>query len=150
MARVSGRAANSSRGFADPVLNGYVTIPWNSLDHWFEEDEEVLVHPRDPFVRVDALQSSRHVRVERDGHLLAESDSPILVFEPGLPTRHYLPERDVDPVPLADSDLQTGCPYKGFASYRDVLLDGRRHPSLFWYYQAQFREVPDQGISRAI
>jgi uncharacterized protein (DUF427 family) len=107
------------------------------------QDEEVFVHPRDPFVRVDALQSSRHVRVERNGHLLAESDSPIMVFETGLPTRYYLPERDVDPSLLADSDLQTGCPYKGFASYRDVLLNGRRHRSLFWSYQAPFREVTE-------
>ena len=79
VALISGRAATPSsqaRGFADPDLAGYITIPWDSLDHWFEEDEEVFVHPRDPFVRVDALKSSRHVRVERDGHLLAESDSP--------------------------------------------------------------------------
>src|ERR1700758_4821604 len=57
-------SASQARGFADPDLDGYITIPWDSLDHWFEEDEEVFVHPRDPFVRVDALQSSRHVRVE--------------------------------------------------------------------------------------
>jgi uncharacterized protein (DUF427 family) len=75
------------------------------------------------------------------GQLLAESDSPILVFETGLPARYYLPGRDVDPSLLADSDLQTGCPYKGFASYRDVLLGGRRHRGLFWSYQAPFREV---------
>ena len=98
VALVSGPAdASRARRFADPDLDGYVTIPWDSLDHWYEEDEEVFVHPRDPFVRVDALKSSRHVRVERDGHLLAESGSPILVFETGLPTRYYLPERDVDP-----------------------------------------------------
>ena len=145
-ALVPGPAATSTsqaRGFADPGLEGYITIPWESLDHWFEEDEEVYVHPRDPFVRVDALKSSRHVRVERDGHLLAESDSPLLVFETGLPTRYYLPQSDVDPSLLADSDLRTGCPYKGFASYRDVLLNGHRHPGLFWYYQAPFREVSE-------
>jgi len=142
VALVSGPAdASRARRLADPDLDGYVTIPWDSLDHWYEEDEEMFVHPRDPFVRVDALKSSRHVRVERDGHLLAESGSPILVFETGPPTRYYLPERDVDPSLLADSDLQTGCPYKGFASYRDVVLDGRRYPGLFWSYQAPFREV---------
>jgi uncharacterized protein (DUF427 family) len=140
---VAPAAVSQARGFADPDLDGYITIPWDSLDRWFEEDEEVFVHPRDPFVRVDALKSSRHVRVERDGHLLAESDSPIVVFETGLPTRYYLPEHDVDPSPLADSDLQTGCPYKGFASYRDVVLNGRRHPGLFWYYQAPFKEASE-------
>ena len=141
VALASGSVTSQARGFADPDLDGYITIPWDSLDRWFEEGEEVFVHPRDPFVRVDALQSSRHVRVERDGRLLAESDSAILVFETGLPTRYYLPERDVDPSLLADSDLQTGCPYKGIASYRDVLLNGRRHRGLFWSYQAPFREA---------
>lgn len=46
--------------------------------------------------------------------------------------RYYIPESDVDGSVLADSDLHTGCPYKGIASYRDVVIDGRRHPNLFW------------------
>jgi uncharacterized protein (DUF427 family) len=129
------------RHIDDPDLAGYVTLPWEALEHWHEEDEEVFVHPRDPFVRVDALRSTRHVRVERDGHPLAESDAPILVFETGLPTRYYLPEADVDSSLLAESDLHTGCPYKGFASYRDVMIDGRRHPNLFWSYPTPFKEV---------
>ena len=132
-----------ARTFDDPDLAGYVTVAWDAVEHWYEEEEEVFVHPRDPFVRVDALSSSRHVRVERDGHQLAESDSPVLVFETGLPTRYYLPESDVDASVLADSDLHTGCPYKGFASYRDVVLDGRRHPGLFWYYEAPFNDVSE-------
>ena len=57
----------------------------------------------------------------------------VLVWEPGK----KVPILRVPP----DSDLQTGCPYKGFASYRDVVLDGRRHRGLFWSYQASFREV---------
>jgi uncharacterized protein (DUF427 family) len=118
-----------------------VTVAWDSLDHWYEEDEEVFVHPRDPFVRVDTLKSSRHVRVERDGHVLAESTAPVLLFETGLPTRYYLPESDVDGSLLTESELETGCPYKGFASYRDVTLDDRRHPNLFWSYQRPFREA---------
>jgi uncharacterized protein (DUF427 family) len=81
------------------------------------------------------------VRVERDGHLLGESDAPVLVYETGLPTRYYLPETDVDASLLEGSDLETGCPYKGFASYRNVVVDGRRHPNLFWYYQAPVNEV---------
>jgi uncharacterized protein (DUF427 family) len=132
-----------TRTFEDPDLDGYVAVPWDAIEHWYEEDEEVFVHPRDPFVRVDALRSSRHVQVERDGHRLADTHAPILVFETGLPTRYYVPEDDVDGSVLADSDLHTGCPYKGFASYRDVVLNGRRHPSLFWYYAAPFAEVSE-------
>ena len=140
-----GAACLGARTFDDPDLAGYVAVTWDAVEHWYEEEEEVFVHPRDPFVRVDALRSSRHVRVERDSHQLAESDRPVLVFETGLPTRYYLPERDVEPSVLTDSDLQTGCPYKGFASYRDVVLDRRRHRNLFWYYKAPFNEVSEIG-----
>ena len=136
-----GASLPEARVFDDADLERYLTIPWDALDHWYEEDEEMFVHPRDPFVRLDALRSSRRVRVERDGGLLAETDAPILLFETGLPTRYYLPERDVDASVLADSDLRTGCPYKGIASYRDVVLGRRRHPNLFWYYTAPFAEV---------
>ena len=134
-------AAAEARGFDDPDLDGYVSVSWGAAEHWYEEDEEVFVHPRDPFVRVDAIKSSRHVRVERDGRLLAESGEPVLVFETGLPTRYYLPERDVDASLLSDSDLQTGCPYKGLASYNDVTIDGQEHRGLFWYYPAPLHEV---------
>ena len=90
----------------------------------------MFVHPRDPFVRVDAIKSSRRVRVGRDGRRFAESGEPILVFETGLPTRYYLPERDVDASLLSDSDLQTSCTYKGFASYHDVTTDAASRGSL--------------------
>jgi uncharacterized protein (DUF427 family) len=82
------------------------------------------------------------VRVERAGHLLAESDGAILVYETDLSTRYYLPQRDVK-APLLASDRQTGCPYKGFASYHDVVIDDRRHPDLFWSYQEPFPDVAD-------
>jgi uncharacterized protein (DUF427 family) len=134
-------SAEGLREFDDPDIAGYVTVAWDALDHWYEEDEEVFIHPRDPFVRVDALKSSRHVRVERDGHLLAESDAPVLLFETGRPTRYYLKPSDLDESLLEDSELQTGCPYKGYASYHDVVMGGRRHPSLFWYYRRPFAEV---------
>jgi uncharacterized protein (DUF427 family) len=139
--RTSDADSPGVRQFDDPDLDGYVTLAWDAIEHWYEEDEEVFVHPRDPFVRVDALHSSRHVRVERDGKVLADSDNAILVFETGLPTRYYLPERDVEASLLAASDRQTGCPYKGFASYRDVILGDHSHPGLFWYYESPFDEV---------
>jgi uncharacterized protein (DUF427 family) len=81
--------------------------------------------------------------VERDGHVLAESQSPILLFETGLPTRYYLPPADVDASLLEQSDHRTGCPYKGFASYWHVVLDGQRHPNLFWFYSDPLPEVAD-------
>lgn len=125
----------------DPGLDGYVTVPWDAVDQWYEEDEEIFVHPRDPFVRVDVLRSSRHVRVERDGHPIAESHAPLVLFETGLPPRYYLPLDDVDASLLEPSDHETRCPYKGVAAYHHVVIGGRRHENLLWHYPEPLREV---------
>ena len=83
---------------------------WDSLDAWFEEDEQVFVHPRDPYTRVDALRSTRTVRVELEGVVLAESSSSVLVFETGLPTRYYLNRPEVDFTRLAPAGTVAACP----------------------------------------
>jgi uncharacterized protein (DUF427 family) len=131
---------------ADPDLAGYVILDFRGFDAWYEEDEPVLGHPRDPFHRVDMRRSSRHVRVERNGELLAESSRPTLLFETGLPTRFYLPREDV----LADlrpSARQTYCPYKGQASYWSVEVAGRLHPDLAWSYEDPLRDAaPVAGL----
>lgn len=116
-------------------LPGYVALAWEALDSWFEEDEEVFVHPRSPYVRVDALRSSRHVRVELDGLLLAESTAPVLVFETGLPTRYYVDRTDVRIEHLEPSDTETPCPYKGRTSaYWSVRAAAELHVDLAWTY----------------
>ena len=74
---------------------GTARFDWDALDAWYEEDEQVFVHPRSPYVRVDALRSHRHLRVSLDGMTLAESTTPVLVFETGLPTRYYVDRTDV-------------------------------------------------------
>ena len=129
--------------YDDPDLEGYVTVAWKALDRWLEEDEEVVVHPRDPFHRVDALRSSRHVRAEIDGTVIAESERPVVLFETGLPPRYYLPREDVDEKLLEPSPMHTGCPYKGVASYFHVVLDGARHTNLLWYYPEPLAAVAE-------
>ncbi|MEU2614700.1 DUF427 domain-containing protein [Micromonospora sp. NPDC007271] len=121
---------------AAPGLADTIRFDWAALDGWFEEDEEVFVHPRNPYARVDALRSSRSVRVELAGTVLAESTSPVLVFETGLPTRYYLDRTDVDFRHLVPSDTTTSCPYKGRTSgYWSVRVDGTVHPDLAWSYR---------------
>jgi uncharacterized protein (DUF427 family) len=71
----------------DPDLAGYLVLDWDAFDSWWEEDEEVLGHPHDPFDRIDCLQSSRHVVVSLDGVVLADSSRPVLLFETPLPVR---------------------------------------------------------------
>lgn len=109
-----------TRRWDDAELQGYVRVPWSDADHWYEEDEEVFVHPRDPFKRVDAIRSSRHVVVTIGGEVVADSHRPVLVFETSLPTRHYFPRDDVRMDLLEPSARKTGCAYKGTASYWSV------------------------------
>ncbi|MGC0318157.1 DUF427 domain-containing protein [Kitasatospora acidiphila] len=126
-----------------PGLSGTVRFTWAALDAWYEEDEQVFVHPRNPYVRVDALRSTRTVRVERNGVVLAESSSPVLVFETLLPTRYYLNRTDVDFSRLEPSDTVTRCPYKGTTSgYWSARIGDRLHPDLAWCYDFPTREVP--------
>jgi uncharacterized protein (DUF427 family) len=121
---------------------------WEALDAWYEEDEEVFVHPRDPYTRVDALRSTRHVRVELDGTVLAESASPVLVFETGLPTRFYLNRTEVDFTHLTATGTVTGCPYKGTTSgYWTARVNGKTHPDIAWSYDFPTRQLlPIAGL----
>ncbi|MGI8665062.1 MAG: DUF427 domain-containing protein, partial [Jatrophihabitans sp.] len=117
--------------YTDGAFAGLVRFDWQALQAWFEEDEQVFVHPRDPYTRVDSLRSTRTVRVELDGLLLAESSSPVLVFETGLPTRYYLPRTEVKVAHLVPSDTVTACPYKGTTSeYWLVVRPRARLPRL--------------------
>ena len=108
---------SAARVFDDgegPVA-GLVRFEWDCVD-WFEEDEPIVGHPRNPYARIDALRSHRHVTVELDGVILAETHSPILLFETGLPTRYYIDRSDVHFDHLVPTDTETLCPYKGVTS----------------------------------
>ena len=124
-----------------PWLAGHVAFDWNAMDAWFEEDEEVFVHPRDPYHRIDVLASSRHVRVSLDGTLLAESSRPKLLFETGLPVRYYLPREDVRTGHLEPSGTITRCPYKGTAGYWSVRAGGRLAEDVVWTYDEPFHDA---------
>ena len=115
--------------FDDPDLAGLVLVPFDAADKWLEEDEVMLGHARDPFARIDVRQSSRHVRVEKHGQLLAESNRPVLLFENGLPIRYYLPREDIVAA-IEESDRHSICPYKGVASY--FTVGGNK--DIAWYY----------------
>ena len=119
---------------ADPGLAGYVVVDFGSFDAWYEEDERNVAHPRDPFHRIDVLPSSRHVRVEPDGHVLAESSRPAVLFETMLPARYYLPPDDIR-VELTPSSTRTWCAYKGQASYWSAAAGDRVVPDLAWAYE---------------
>lgn len=121
-------------------LRDHVRLDFPAMDAWFEEDEEIFVHPRNPYTRVDILSSSRHIRVEIDGVTVAESTQPRLLFETGLPTRYYLPKTDVRLDLLERSDTITRCPYKGEAEYWSVRLGDKLHEDVAWFYRMPLPE----------
>jgi uncharacterized protein (DUF427 family) len=143
VARVGLRAGDverkgAGRRFVESTIPGIVDtirFDWAALDAWYEEDEQVFVHPRNPYSRVDALRSGRTVRIELDGLVLAESSAPVAVFETGLPPRWYLERTAVDFTHLRPSDTETACPYKGRTTgYWSVQTSEALYPDLAWTY----------------
>lgn len=124
-----------------PPLNGYLAFDWDAMDRWLEEDEELVGHVRDPYHRVDVLDSSRHVKVSLDGVVLAETERPKALYETGLPVRWYIPPEDVYLEHLVHSDTRTTCAYKGRASTLSVRLDGEVRDDLVWTYPDPRRDA---------
>lgn len=139
----SARAENAAWHFPNSPfeeLRGYIRLDWHSMDAWFEEEEEVFVHPRDPYTRVDILPSSRRVEVTIDGVTVADSTHPTVLFETGLPPRYYLPKVDVRLDLLRDSATTSACPYKGFARYWSVDTGKAVATDVLWSYPTPFLE----------
>jgi uncharacterized protein (DUF427 family) len=121
-------------------LRGLIRLDWNAMDAWFEEDEEVFVHPRNPYTRIDALASSRHVEVIINGVTVADSTHPTVLFETGLPPRYYLPKVDVRLDLLRESPRTSACPYKGFARYWSVDAGTGIAEDVVWSYPTPLPE----------
>jgi uncharacterized protein (DUF427 family) len=126
----------------DPDLEGYVVLDFAAFDSWWEEDEPNLGHPRDPFHRIDVLHSSRHVRIELDAEVLAESSCTYLLFETMLPVRFYFAREHVV-AELVPSQRRTTCAYKGHATYFSPVVAGSPVPDLGWTYEAPLREAAE-------
>jgi uncharacterized protein (DUF427 family) len=131
---------NSYEQSPHPKLRDAIRLEWHAMDAWFEEDEQVFTHPRDPYTRVDILPSSRHLRVEVDGVTVAESHKPTLLFETRLPVRYYLPKSHVRMGLLTATDSVTHCPYKGQAEYWSVRTGDEVRADLAWSYRTPLPE----------
>ena len=132
-------AENAVWGYPEPLESSplpadHVAFYDGKMDAFFEEDEEVFAHPRDPYHRVDVKDSSRRVRVTVNGEVVAETGRPKILAETGLPVRYYFPPEDVSTELLAESETRTQCPYKGVASYWSVEVGGGRIEDVAWSY----------------
>jgi len=128
--------------FSTGNVAGLVKVEWKAMDGWFEEDEQIFMHPKDPYKRCDVLQSSRHIRVELNGVELANTHKPRLLFETGLRMRTYIPVTDCRVDLFENSTLTTGCPYKGEANYYSIRLpNGDVTKDIVWFYRTPLIEV---------
>ncbi|MDP9444911.1 MAG: DUF427 domain-containing protein, partial [Actinomycetota bacterium] len=132
----------------EPHLEGYVHVAWDAVDAWFEEDEQVFVHVRDPYHRIDVVPTTRHVTVSLDGTVLAESTRVRGLYETGLPIRWYFPRDDVRTDLLARSDTVTHCPYKGAATHWSAVLEQRVVADVAWSYDAAVRREAEDVAGR--
>lgn len=138
--RVGDRTAdNAAFTFRNPTGDGprldeYVAFDWNAMDAWFEEDEEVFVYARDPYKRIDVLESSRHIQVVIDDVVIADTKRPRLLLETGLPTRYYMPKHDARLELLEPSDTVSRCPYKGTAHHYSIKIGADLHKDVVWTY----------------
>ena len=145
--RVLAGAATRHDDSPIPELLDRVKIDFDAVDRWFEEDVEVFSEPKNPYVRVDALPSSRHVRVVFNGAVVAETQKPTILYETGVAPRYYIPAVDVRLDLLNPAERKTSCPYKGFASYWSVVVDGVEATESAWSYPTPFREAqPAAGM----
>ena len=135
--KVANNAAFTSRNPRGngPKLEDYIAFAWDKMDAWFEEDEEVFVYARDPYKRVDVLQSSRHIKVVVDGIVVGDTRRPWLLFETGLPNRYYMLKHDARMDLLEQSDTVTRCPYKGQAHLYSIKVGDKLHDGLAWIYR---------------
>ena len=138
---------NAAWGYPDPfgdvvAIKDFIAFYWDRVDHWYEEDEEIFVHPRDPYKRVDVIASSRHVQVILGGETVADTRRGRFLFETRLPTRYYIPPENVRMDLLVPSDKVTACPYKGKARYYSAKIGGQRFPDIVWSYPEPIPECP--------
>jgi uncharacterized protein (DUF427 family) len=122
---------------SEPVaeLDGYVCVPWAAVDAWYEEDDEVVGHPRNPYHRIDCLRTSRRVQIEVEGATLVDGPASIALYETGLEPRLYVNREQIRMDLLHPSETTTYCPYKGTASYWTARVDGAEHADVAWCYE---------------
>ncbi|WP_116809793.1 DUF427 domain-containing protein [Steroidobacter cummioxidans] len=140
------RYENAALTYDEPLpgtetLADHVGFVWRKADEWLEEEETIYQHPRDPYHRVDALPSSRHIRIELGGEVIADTRRPVIVYETGLRPRYYIPRTDVREEFLERTNRHTRCPYKGEASYWSASIGGRTYDNIVWAYPHTFPGV---------
>jgi len=138
-------AENAAWSYESPIaheaIKGHLAFDWKAMDSFWEEETELLAHPRNPFIRIDTLPSGRRIRVTAAGQELADTTRAVILYETGLPARYYIPAADVAMDLFSDSPTRSHCPYKGVAAYKSLTLGGAERADVAWYYSDPRPEV---------
>ncbi len=87
-----------------------------------------------------------HVTVSRGSVVIAESDQALELHEANHPPVFYIPIADLDQHLLRANENHTYCPYKGEASYYDVIpADDEILDGAVWYYPEPYTAVEAIG-----
>ena len=130
----------------EPEAPGHVRVPWDAVEAWYEEDEQVFFHPRNPYHRVDCVRTSRRLRVEVAGVVLVDTTETLGVYETALDPKLYV-RRDQVGAELVASPTTSYCPYKGTASYWSAVVGGTTVADVAWSYEDPLPEsLPIKGL----
>ena len=132
--------ATHVRSEVDPEAEGYVRVAWDAVDSWYEEEEQVFMHPRNPYHRVDCIPTTRRLRVVLGGVVIVDTSQTIGVYETGLAPRLYVDRGQLLADVLRPSTTTTYCPYKGTASYWSALVGDKVRPDVAWSYETPHAE----------
>jgi uncharacterized protein (DUF427 family) len=134
-------------GEPEAAAPGHMRVPWGAVSEWFEEEEQVFGHPRNPYHRVDCVKARRRLRVDAAGEVLVDTDDVIGVYETALAPRLYVRREFVRMDLLVPSTTTTYCPYKGTATYRSAAVGGRIVEDVAWSYEDPLAEcIPIAGL----
>jgi uncharacterized protein (DUF427 family) len=131
----------------EPAVDGYVHVRWSAVDEWYEEDELLVGHPRNPYHRIDILRSSRQLRVEVAGVTIVDTADTLVLYETSLDPKLYVDRSTVTNCELVASDKTTYCPYKGTTTYWNAVVDAAVIPDVAWSYDDPYPEsTPIAGL----
>ena len=120
---------------AEPEADGYVHVPWDTVDEWYEEGRRLVSYPPNPYHRIDCRPTRRRLRVEVEGVVLVDTDDTVILFETSLAPKLYVAPGLVRTDLLRPSATRTYCNYKGFASYWDAVVGDEVVPDVAWSYE---------------
>lgn len=126
---------------AEPEAPGYVRVPWDAVDEWYEEGRRLVHYPPNPYHRVDCRPTTRRLRAVLADTALTDTDDTVIVFETSLAPRLYVSPEHVRTDLLKRSATSSYCNYKGYATYWTAVVDGTEVEDVAWSYDDPMPET---------